>query len=63
MCAVGVTEVHDALAYLACNADVLALDPMRLDHVLGTIPSVADATGTPDVTSELLASQRSDWPP
>jgi iron complex transport system substrate-binding protein len=58
VCAVDVTEVDDALAYLACNAAVLTLDPMRLDDVLATIHTVADATGTTDVAAELVAALR-----
>lgn len=56
VCAVDVTEVDDALAYLACNATVLTLDPMRLDDVLATITTVAVATGTTDVAAELVAA-------
>jgi len=58
VCAVDVTEVDDALAYLACNANVLTLDPMRLDDVLATIHTVADATDTTDVAGELVATLR-----
>jgi iron complex transport system substrate-binding protein len=58
VCAVDVTEVDDALAYLACNATVLTLDPMRLDDVLATIHTVAAATGTTDVAGELVAALR-----
>jgi iron complex transport system substrate-binding protein len=46
VCAVDVSEVDDALAYLACNADVLTLDPMSLDQVLASIVTVGQATGT-----------------
>ena len=35
VCAVDVTEVDDALDYLGCGADVLTLDPLTLDEVLG----------------------------
>ena len=56
VCAVDVTEVDDALAYLACNATVLTLDPMRLGDVLATVTTVAAATGTTEVAAELVAA-------
>jgi len=56
VCAVDVTEVDDALAYLACNATVLTLDPMRLSDVLATIHTVATATGTTSVAAELVTA-------
>ena len=37
VCAVDVTEVDDALAYLGCRAEVLTLDPMTLDEVLDSV--------------------------
>lgn len=45
VCAVDVSEVEDALAYLACSADVLTLDPMSLEEVLTSIATVGEATG------------------
>ena len=46
VCAVDVSEVDDALAYLACSADVLTLDPMTLDEVIASMLTVGAATGT-----------------
>lgn len=46
VCAVDVSEVDDALAYLACSADVLTLDPMTLEEVINSISTVAEATST-----------------
>jgi len=46
VCAVDVSEVDDALAFLACSADVVTLDPMSLDEVIESISTVAKATGT-----------------
>ena len=46
VCAVDVTEVDDAVAFLGCHAEVLTLDPMTLDAVIDSIRLVGDATGT-----------------
>ncbi len=46
VCAVDVTEVRDALDYLACAADVLTIDPQNLDEVLESILVLGTATGT-----------------
>jgi len=46
VCAVDVSEVDDALAFLACTADVVTLDPMSLDEVVDSIGTVATATDT-----------------
>ena len=43
---VPIVPVDDALAYLACSADVLTLDPMSLDAVIDSIATVGEATGT-----------------
>ena len=45
VCAVDVSEVDDALAYLGCRADVVTLDPMTLDEVLESVRTVGGATG------------------
>ena len=45
VCAVDVSEVDDALAYLACSADVLTLDPMTLDEVVQSVLTVGATTG------------------
>ena len=46
VCAVDVSTVDDAIAYLGCRAQVLTLDPMTLDEVLDSILDVGAATGT-----------------
>lgn len=46
VCAVDVSVVDDALAYLACSAEVLTLDPMTLDQVIGSVAATGAATGT-----------------
>lgn len=55
VCAVDVSEVHDALDYLGCQAEVLTVDPYRLDEVLESIQTLGEATGTTDRAKELVA--------
>jgi iron complex transport system substrate-binding protein len=54
VCAVDVSEVDEALAHLGCRADVLTLDPMTLDEVLGSILAVGARTGTDTVAAGLV---------
>ena len=54
VCAVDVSEVDEALAYLGCRADVLTLDPMTLDEVLESILAVGASTGTDGVATDLV---------
>jgi iron complex transport system substrate-binding protein len=58
VCAVDVTEVDDALAFLGCHADVLTLDPMTLDEVLESVRTVGSATGTADHAEDIVAACR-----
>lgn len=58
VCAVDVSEVDDALAYLACSADVLTLDPMSIDQVLASIIDVGGVTGTRPRADEIVAGLR-----
>jgi iron complex transport system substrate-binding protein len=58
VCAVDVSEVHDALAYLQCSAEVLTLDPQDLEQVFASIAAVADVTGTLDAASSIVAGLR-----
>lgn len=58
VCAVDVSEVDDALNYLACSADVLTLDPMRLDEVIDSVIEVGERTGTVDRANEIATSLR-----
>jgi len=55
VCAVDVTEVDDALAYLGCRADVVTLDPMTLDEVIDSVATVGGATGTSGRAEEIVA--------
>ncbi len=55
VCAVDVTEVDDALAYLGCRAEVLTLDPMTLDEVIDSVRTVGAATGTTAGADEIVA--------
>jgi iron complex transport system substrate-binding protein len=45
VCAVDVTKVDDAVAYLGCNAEILTLDPMTLAEVIDSVRLVGEATG------------------
>ena len=58
VCALPSGQVEEALAYLGCRADVLALDPHSLDEVLDSIELVAQRTGVPDRAVPLLGSLR-----
>lgn len=62
VCAVDVTEVRDALAYLSCTAEVLTIDPHDLAEVMGSILVIGEATGTLGPARELVAalSERMD---
>ncbi|MGK0332499.1 MAG: iron complex transport system substrate-binding protein [Minisyncoccia bacterium] len=53
VCAVDVSEVEDALEFLACSAAVVTLDPMSLDEVIDSIGMVAAVTGTEPLALEL----------
>src|SRR6478736_1000061 len=54
VCAVDVTEVDDAMAFLGCRAEVLTLDPMTLDAVIDSVRLVGEATGTEARASEVM---------
>jgi iron complex transport system substrate-binding protein len=58
VCAIPSTTVSDALAYLGCSADVLALDPHTLDQVLDTIRLVGARTGVDERAAALVAGLR-----
>jgi iron complex transport system substrate-binding protein len=55
VCAVDVTKVDDAVAYLGCSAEILTLDPMSLNAVLESVRLVGAATGTADHAAEITA--------
>ena len=58
VCAVDVSVVDDALAYLGCRAEVLTLDPQDLDEVLASVETLGKATGTEEVATALVRSLR-----
>jgi iron complex transport system substrate-binding protein len=45
VCAVDVTTVDDALEHLGCRADVLTVDPGRLDEVVESVVTIGAVTG------------------
>jgi iron complex transport system substrate-binding protein len=55
VCAVPSGAVQDALAVIGCHADVISLDPGRLDEVIDCIGLVGRATKT-DQAAEILMS-------
>lgn len=59
VCAVDVSVVDDALAFLDCRAEVLTLDPQDLGEVFGSIETLGKATGTEDTAAPLVRSLRS----
>jgi iron complex transport system substrate-binding protein len=58
VCAVDVTKVADAVAYLGCSAEIVTLDPMSLNAVIDSVRLVGAATGTADRAAEIVAQCR-----
>jgi iron complex transport system substrate-binding protein len=58
VCALPSGQVEAALAYLGCQARVLALDPRTLDEVLDSINAVGQAAGVPGRAERLVAGLR-----
>jgi iron complex transport system substrate-binding protein len=58
VCAVDLARVDDALEYLGCRADIITLDPHRLDDVLDSILTVGHALGTHDRAEQLVGALR-----
>lgn len=58
VCAVDVSVVDDALAYLRCRAEVLTIDPHTLEEVFASIATLGRATGHEDGARALVASLR-----
>ena len=58
VCAVDVSVVDDALAFLGCRADVLTIDPHSLDEVLESVLTLGTATGCGDTAAQLVAGLR-----
>jgi iron complex transport system substrate-binding protein len=58
VCALPSGTVNDALDFLGCRADVLALDPFSLADVLVSIEAVAQQAGVADRGAHLVAGLR-----
>jgi iron complex transport system substrate-binding protein len=58
VCAVDVSVVDDALAYLGCRAEVLTIDPHTLEEVLGSVITLGRATGCEKRAGALVAGLR-----
>jgi len=58
VCALPAGHVEDALDYLGCTAQVVSLDPHRLDDVLATIQTVGKRAGAEREAEQLVAALR-----
>ena len=58
VCAVDVSVVDDALAYLGCRAEVLTIDPHSLDEVLASVATLGAASGCADAAAGLVRDLR-----
>src|ERR1700722_16348838 len=58
VCALPAGHVEDALDYLGCTAQVVSLDPHRLDDVLATIQTVGKRAGAEREAEQLVAAVR-----
>ena len=58
VCALPTGHVTEALDYLGCTAEVVALDPYSLDDALATIVTVGHHTGTQHRAEQLVAALR-----
>jgi len=58
VCAVPSGVVEEALEVIGCHAEVVSLDPGRLDQVIECIGTVGRATGTEQVAEVLVAGLR-----
>jgi iron complex transport system substrate-binding protein len=58
VCALPAGQVTDALDYLGCTAEVISLDPHRLDDVLATILTIGRHAGAPQRAEDLVAALR-----
>ena len=58
VCAVPSGAVEEALDLIGCHAQVVSLDPSRLDDVIGCIGLVGDATGTGARAEALMGGLR-----
>jgi iron complex transport system substrate-binding protein len=58
VCAVDVTKVDDAIAYLGCHAEILTLDPMTLSEVIESISMIGAVTDTADRAAAVILECR-----
>lgn len=58
VCAVDVSVVDDALAYLGCRAEVLTLDPQDLGQVLDSVLTLGAACGRSGAAQRLVSALR-----
>ena len=58
VCALPAGQVTDALDYLGCTAEVVSLDPHRLDDVLATILTIGRHAGAPQRAEDVVAALR-----
>ncbi len=58
VCAVDVSVVDDALAYLGCTAEVVTIDPHTLDEVLDSVLRLGERTGHVDAARALAGGLR-----
>ncbi|OFE17819.1 cobalamin-binding protein [Humibacillus sp. DSM 29435] len=56
VCAVDVSVVDDALAYLGCRAEVLTVDPHTLTEVFDSVRLLGKATGRQEVANDVATS-------
>jgi iron complex transport system substrate-binding protein len=56
VCAVDVTKVDEAAAYLGCQAQILTLDPMTLAEVIDSVGVIGTATGTSAAAAAVMAA-------
>lgn len=56
VCAVPTGDVDAALARIGCAAEVVTLEPQRLDEVIASVADVADAAGEADRGRRLVAA-------
>jgi iron complex transport system substrate-binding protein len=58
VCAVDVADVDAALEHLGCRAQVVTIDPMTLEEVLGSIVVLGEVTGRVEPARRLVAERR-----
>jgi iron complex transport system substrate-binding protein len=58
VCAVPSGAVEEALGVIGCQAEVISLDPGRLDEVIACVGTVGAATGTNERAEALMAELR-----